>query len=56
VSVSTFGSLLSAVAFLYGLAAEDLSPSELARHHPDFEVLIAARAVRPEARGSVQPG
>jgi SAM-dependent methyltransferase len=46
VSVRAYGSMLPAVAFLYGLAAEDLSIAELDRSDPEFEVLIGARAVR----------
>ena len=46
VSVQVYGSMLTAVAFLYGLAAEDLSAAELELADPDFEVLIGARAVR----------
>jgi SAM-dependent methyltransferase len=46
VSVQVYGNLVTAVAFLYGLAAEELSGAELERVDPDFEVLIGARAVR----------
>ena len=47
VDVQVYGNLLTAVAFLYGLAAEELTSAELDRVHPDFEVLIGARAMRP---------
>jgi SAM-dependent methyltransferase len=46
VSVQAYGNLLTAVAFLYGMAAEELTGAELERVDPDFEVLIGARAVR----------
>jgi hypothetical protein len=46
VSVQAYGSLLTAVAFLYGLATEELTTAELEDIHADFEVLIGARAVR----------
>ncbi len=48
VQVRSYGSVLSAIATLHGLAAEDLSADDLAYHDPDFELLVAARAVRPE--------
>jgi hypothetical protein len=35
-----------AAAFLYGLAAEDLRPQELAFSDPDYEVTIAVRATK----------
>jgi SAM-dependent methyltransferase len=45
VAVVTYGNVLAACAFLYGLAAEDLSEDELFSHDPDYELLVAARAV-----------
>ena len=42
-----YGNVLAAVAFLHGLAAEELTAEELDYHDPDFEVLVAVRAVRP---------
>jgi SAM-dependent methyltransferase len=44
-----YGSLLTAVAFLYGIAAEELRPEELAAYDPHFPVLAAARVVKPAA-------
>ncbi|MCS7007961.1 MAG: methyltransferase domain-containing protein, partial [Thermoleophilia bacterium] len=38
VQVETFGNVLAASAMLYGLAAEDLLPSELDYHDPAYEV------------------
>jgi SAM-dependent methyltransferase len=42
-----YGSLLTAVAFLYGIAAEELRPEELAALDPHYPVLAAARVVKP---------
>ena len=47
VSVAAFGNVLAAAAFLHGLAFEELQPSELDFRDPDYEVLIAVRAVKP---------
>lgn len=44
VRVEVFGNVLTATAFLYGLAAEELTDAELTHHDPDYEVLIAIRA------------
>ena len=38
--------MLSACAFLYGFAAQELAEHELAAHDPDYELLITVRAVR----------
>ncbi len=46
VTVEAFGNLIAATAFLHGLAAEELETEELERRDPDYEMLIAARAVR----------
>jgi SAM-dependent methyltransferase len=45
-SVEAYGNLLSAAAFLYGLAAEELTPLELDARDPAFPVTVAVRAVR----------
>jgi SAM-dependent methyltransferase len=47
VQIGAVGNVVTACAFLYGLAAEDLEPHELAHHDPDFELLITVRAERP---------
>ena len=44
VRVDTYGNVLSASAFLYGLAAEELAPEEIDFHDRDFEVIVALRA------------
>ena len=46
VDVQAYGNVLSAVGFLYGLAASDLSPPELDARDPLYEVTIALRAVK----------
>jgi SAM-dependent methyltransferase len=51
VTVKAYGNVLSASAFLYGLAAEELRPDEMDYFDPDFEVSISVRAVKSkEAR------
>jgi SAM-dependent methyltransferase len=46
VTVDVYGNVLSAVAFLHGVAAEELSSTELDSRDPDYEVLLAVRAVK----------
>lgn len=45
-TVESFGNVRSATAFLYGLPAEDLRANEVDHHDRDYELIIAARAVR----------
>ena len=47
VEIEVYGNVLSAIASLHGLAAKELSQSELDYSDPDYEVLIAVRAVKP---------
>ena len=47
VTANSYGSVLSASAFLYGLASEDLGKKRLDYHDPDYPVLISVRARRP---------
>lgn len=51
VEVQSFGNVLTAITFLHGLAAEELTQKELVYHDPDYEVLITVRSVKP--RGDV---
>lgn len=44
-----FGNVLAATAFLWGLAAEELTAEELAQGDPEFPVTLTVRAVRPVA-------
>ena len=46
VTVETYGNVRSATAFLYGRAAEELPRGSLDYRDPDFEVTVAARAVK----------
>jgi SAM-dependent methyltransferase len=46
VEITSDGNVLSAAAFLYGLAAEELTPAKLAVHDPNYPVVVCARAVR----------
>jgi hypothetical protein len=48
VSVASYGNVLSAVAFLHGLAAEELSQKELDYIDPDYELVITVRAVKTQ--------
>lgn len=48
VEVKAYGNVLSAIAFLHGLSAEELKQKELDYHDPDYEVLITVRAVKQE--------
>jgi len=51
VGVDSFGNVLAATAFLYGLAAEELRPDELAYNDPDYEFLVTIRAVKASPAG-----
>jgi len=46
VSVEAHGNVLAAIAFLHGLAAEDLRREELDYQDLDYQLLITARAVK----------
>lgn len=46
VDVQTYGNVLSAAGFLYGLGEWDVTRDELAVHDPAFEVIIGIRAVK----------
>ncbi|AKG20959.1 class I SAM-dependent methyltransferase [Calothrix sp. 336/3] len=46
IEVTAYGNVLSAIAFLHGLATEELDKSKLDYHDPDYQVLITARAVK----------
>ena len=42
----SYGNVLSAAGFLYGLAAADLEPEELSAHDRLYEVIVGLRAVK----------
>jgi SAM-dependent methyltransferase len=46
VEVSAHGNVLAACAFLYGLAAEDLTQAQLVHRDPDYELVTTVRAVK----------
>jgi SAM-dependent methyltransferase len=48
VEVRAHGNVLVAIAFLHGLAMEELREEELGYFDPFYEVLITLRAVKPE--------
>jgi glycosyltransferase involved in cell wall biosynthesis/SAM-dependent methyltransferase len=48
IDVDVYGNVLTTIAFLHGLAAEDLAPHELEHHDPEFELLLAVRAVKAQ--------
>jgi SAM-dependent methyltransferase len=45
-SVRSYGNVLAAIAFLAGIAAEELTEPDLWDRDPDYEVLVAVRAVK----------
>lgn len=47
---ATYGNLLSCVAFLYGLAAEELRPEELQVNDPQFPLIVGARVRKETGR------
>jgi SAM-dependent methyltransferase len=49
VEVAAHGNVLAACAFLYGLAAEDLTEVQLAHRDADYELLTTVRAVKRAA-------
>jgi SAM-dependent methyltransferase len=48
VNVEAQGNVLAAIAFLEGLATDELRPQELDHPDPTYQVLITVRAVKPE--------
>lgn len=46
IEVETKGNVLTACAFLYGLAAAELQPKELDFCDPDYQVIITVRALK----------
>jgi SAM-dependent methyltransferase len=49
VEVKAYGNVLAAIAFLHGLAVEDVRREDLDYFDQDYEVSIALRAVKPAA-------
>ncbi len=48
IQVETHGNVLAAIAFLQGLATEELQKAELDQRHRQYEVIITVRAVKPK--------
>ncbi len=46
-TIKSYGNVMSAAAFLYGLAVEDLKPNELDADDEDFEIILGARICKP---------
>ncbi len=47
ITVRSYGNILAAISFLEGLACEDLTRKELDAVDPNYELLIAVRAIKP---------
>jgi hypothetical protein len=47
VTVTTYGNVLAACAFLHGVVVQELQDEELDHHDADYQVTIGIRAVRP---------
>lgn len=45
-TIEPHGNLLAAVAFLHGMAVEDLDPAELAHRDPEYPLVVTARIER----------
>lgn len=52
VDVRSYGNVLTAAGFLYGMGQDDLTRAELEAHDPDYELIVAARARKGSPRGS----
>jgi hypothetical protein len=50
VTIESFGNVLAASAFLHNLAAHELEEAELRYRDPDYQLIVAARAVKPVQR------
>ena len=46
IDVRSYGNALTAVGFLHGITAQELTLPELDTPHPDFEVSVAVRATK----------
>jgi SAM-dependent methyltransferase len=51
VHIEAYGNVLAAIAFLHGLATEELHQKELDYLDPDYELLITVRAVKLKVTG-----
>jgi glycosyltransferase involved in cell wall biosynthesis len=46
IRVQTYGNVLTATAFLYGMGQEEITYAEKDEHDPHYQVIVAARAVK----------
>jgi SAM-dependent methyltransferase len=46
INIAAYGNVLTAIAFLHGLAAQELHPEELNHHDPGYHILITVRAAK----------
>ena len=46
VQVEAYGNVLTSIAFLEGMAVQELTPSQISPRDPDFELVVVARAVK----------
>jgi SAM-dependent methyltransferase len=46
VEVRTYGNVLAAICALHGIVSEEVERADLDYHDPDFEVIVAVRAVK----------
>jgi hypothetical protein len=51
IELITYGNVLTAMAFLHGVAAEELTAAELDHVDRDYEVLLGVRARKPLVDG-----
>jgi SAM-dependent methyltransferase len=49
IHIQAYGNVLAAIAFLQGIAAEELTTAELEYRDPSYEMLITVRAVKSES-------
>lgn len=47
IEIAAHGNVLAAIAFLHGLAADELDPQELNTYDPSYPVLVTIKAVKP---------
>jgi hypothetical protein len=51
IRVNAYGNVLASVAFLHGIASEELKKKELDFFDPDYELLITIIAEKPDLSG-----
>jgi SAM-dependent methyltransferase len=51
VTVEAHGNVLTGAAFLYGIAAQELTEEELAADDPRFPLIVCARVLKPHSPG-----